>query len=99
MKNAWLLAVALLTCAAQSAHADDSPNLLAVATAPTSQPVKCYALVDAVSSNVTVGLAVDLCADSRDAVTTVACFVQAGNLGLNMGQAVRLCAAKTRETP
>lgn len=66
-----------------------------------SESVECYkALGDeelGFVGKVTVGSAVELCAGTRDAANTVACFVRAfyhkndGGLGLPLGMAVKLC--------
>jgi hypothetical protein len=60
-----------------------------------SEPVKCYRLLP--EGQITVGQAVEVCGGTTDAVKTVQCFEEAwgpldeGGLGLNLGQAVRLC--------
>ena len=70
---------------------------------PTPEPVLCYRLLTRAGLEITVGLAVELCAATRDAAATVACFTQAwahpanGGLGLNRGQAVDLCRTIPRE--
>jgi len=62
----------------------------------TPEPVACYQLVG--GDGMTVGLAVDLCSGTTNAVKTARCFEQAfdhpdnGGLGLPRGLAVKLCS-------
>lgn len=70
---------------------------IAEAQEPIPEPILCYRLLTRTGLEITVGQAVELCAATRDAAATVACFAAAwghpdnGGLGLNRGQAVDLC--------
>lgn len=64
---------------------------------PLPEPILCYRLLTSTGLEITVGQAVEVCAATRDAAATVACFAAAwghpanGGLGLNRGLAVDLC--------
>ncbi len=66
---------------------------------PTSEPTSCYRMVGGVDSEMTVGLAVELCAGTTNAKATITCYAlafvnkESGGLGLNRGLAVSLCRA------
>jgi hypothetical protein len=68
-----------------------------------SEPVRCYRMVGFIDTQMTVGLAVELCSGSVDAAKTVQCFDEAfksgddGGLGLSRGLAVDLCRTIPRE--
>jgi hypothetical protein len=86
-------ALALVACVAlvAPAHAED------VSTG-WPEPARCYLAAGTDDPGMTVGLAVDLCANSSDAKATLKCYTIAfTQLELNRGQAVRLCSAKPRE--
>ena len=69
----------------------------------TTEPVLCYRLLMRTGLEITVGQSVEVCAATRDAAATVACFAEAwahpaeGGLGLTRGQAVDLCRTIPRE--
>jgi len=59
------------------------------------EPIKCYALLGEIAGDkgMTVGLAVQLCAGTKDAKATLLCYKVAFNaLELNRGLAVELCS-------
>lgn len=59
------------------------------------EPIKCYALLGDITGDkdMTVGLAVQLCAGTKDAKATLLCYKAAFNaLGLNRGLSVELCS-------
>jgi len=59
------------------------------------EPIKCYALLGDITGDkdMTVGLAVQLCAGTKDAKATLLCYKAAFNaLGLTRGLSVELCS-------
>ena len=99
-RKAQLIVTSLLTVLAGAAAAADKPKAAAPSepeTPRSSEPTRCYRMLDGVDSGMTVGLAVELCSGTPDAIATVSCFAEAfetreaGGLGLNRGQAVWLC--------
>jgi hypothetical protein len=70
---------------------------LAEAPEPIPEAILCYRLLTSTGLEITVGQAVEVCAATRDAAATVACFAAAwghpanGGLGLSRGLAVDLC--------
>jgi hypothetical protein len=87
--------LAFLSNFAPAAEPDTKPKT--EAPGPIPEPILCYRLLTSTGLEITVGQAVELCAGTRDAAATVACFAAAwghpadGGLGLNRGQAVDLC--------
>lgn len=67
------------------------------AGAQSLEPAKCYRDVPKVDSEINRGLAVRLCAGSTNAKKTLKCYEDAGAKGLNRGQGVRLCGARSSE--
>jgi len=68
-----------------------------------SEPVKCYKLIGLADEEMTVGLAVEVCAATPNAIRTVDCYAsafmpaEAGGLGLPRGVAIDLCRTIPRE--
>ena len=80
---------------AQPSEGDSKPG-----TTLLSEPTKCYRLLSASGFTLSVGIVVEACGGSTDALKTVACFVEAfmhpndGGLGLSAGLARDLCRAR-----
>lgn len=90
IRSRLYLAMAVFSLPSAGAAEESShPNI--------SEPVMCYRLVGAVDSGMTVGLGVELCSGTTNAIATLSCFREAfgaikdGGLGLNRGLAVQLC--------
>jgi len=70
----------------------------------SSEPTNCYLMVGAIDTEMTVGLAVDLCGGTKDAKATVTCYAlafgnkESGGLGLNRGLSVSLCRSASGAT-
>lgn len=59
------------------------------------EPIKCYGFIGDITGDkeMPVGLAVQLCAGTKNAKATLACYKMAfGALGLNRGLAIELCS-------
>jgi hypothetical protein len=59
----------------------------------STEPAKCAARISRVDSEISKGIAVDVCAGSTNAEKTIACYGKAAST-FNRGLAVTLCSAK-----
>lgn len=98
--NARIIVTALLTLVAGVAAAADEPTAATPSepeTPPSAEPIKCYRGVGRFDSGITVGLSIELCSGTTNAMATLSCFDEAyappayGGLGLTRGQAIWLC--------
>lgn len=60
------------------------------------EPIKCYANISKVDKDITVGIAVDVCASSLNADRTIGCYAKAAST-MNRGLATTLCSPKGRQ--
>jgi hypothetical protein len=86
-----------VTGAADGGESKSLPKSLPKSPSVSSEPTDCYLMVGAIDTEMTVGLAVDLCGGTKDAKATVTCYAlafgnkESGGLGLNRGLSVSLC--------
>ena len=59
----------------------------------STEPAKCAARISRVDSEISKGIAVDVCAGSTNADKTIACYGKAAST-FNRGMAITLCGAK-----
>jgi hypothetical protein len=104
-----LLLVALPTLMARPTWAQDSDSASIVEEQPSSlvqtglsEPTKCFRGMVEAGFEISVGLTIELCAGTKSASKTIACFSEAwghiadNGLGLILGLAVDLCRAVPR---
>ena len=59
----------------------------------STEPAKCAARISRVDSEISKGIAVDVCSGSTNAEKTIACYAKASST-FNRGMAITLCGAK-----
>ena len=97
------LVFTLANGATRAAEPEPKPSGELEIPAGTSEPTKCFRVIAQSGLEVPLGPAIELCAGSVSAATTVACFVEAwgpstsNGLGLMLGHAVDLCRTIPRE--
>ena len=90
----FLLGVLFLVSSAATC-AESTDKRININDKDIPEPIKCYVLLGDVTGDkeMTVGLAVQLCAGTKDAKATLLCYKAAFTaLGLSRGLAVELCS-------
>lgn len=100
------LALTLVGASALAAEPSEKPKAEAkvkLSDLPKSEPIMCYRTLGELDKEIMAGLAVKLCAGTRDAAATLSCYAMAsvpieqGGLGLVRGMAIDLCRSNSLE--